>query len=134
MSTTDVIADMLTRIRNANMVGADYANVPSSRVKIAIAKVLKDEGFIRDYEVVKGDTSVQRLLRVDLKYTESKEPILSGLKRVSKPGLRIYAGKGEVPRIYGGLGIAILSTPQGIVTGKQAWRMGVGGEVLCYVW
>ncbi len=134
MSTTDVIADMLTRIRNANMVGADFARVPSSRVKIAIAKILKDEGFIKDYEILKGDTLSQRFIRIDLKYTSDKEPILKGLKRVSKPGLRVYAGKGDVPRIYGGLGIAILTTPQGIVTGKQAWRMGVGGEVLCYVW
>ena len=134
MSMTDPIADMLTRIRNANMVGADFARVPSSRVKIAIAKILKDEGFIKDYEILKGDTLSQRFIRIDLKYTSDKEPILKGLKRVSKPGLRVYAGKGDVPRIYGGLGIAILTTPQGIVTGKQAWRMGVGGEVLCYVW
>jgi len=116
------------------MVGADFARVPSSRVKIAIAKILKDEGFIKDYEILKGDTLSQRFIRIDLKYTSDKEPILKGLKRVSKPGLRVYAGKGDVPRIYGGLGIAILTTPQGIVTGKQAWRMGVGGEVLCYVW
>lgn len=134
MSTTDVIADMLTRIRNANMVGADYALVPSSRVKIAIAKVLKDEGFIKDYEVLKGDTAAQRFIRVNLKYTANRDPILKGLKRVSKPGLRVYSGKGDIPRVYGGLGIAILSTPQGIVTGKQAWKMGVGGEVLCHVW
>ncbi len=134
MSTTDVIADMLTRIRNINMVGGDHALVPSSRVKIAIAKVLKDEGFIRDYEILKGDTAVQRMIRVDLKYTGNKEPILKGLKRVSKPGLRVYSGKGEIPRVYGGMGIAIMSTPKGILTGKQAWKMGVGGEVLCYVW
>ena len=101
MSTTDVIADMLTRIRNANMVGGDHAMVPSSKVKIAIAKVLKDEGFIKDYEVLKGDTAVQRVIRIDLKYTEDREPILKGLKRVSKPGLRVYSGKGEIPRVYG---------------------------------
>lgn len=134
MSTTDVIADMLTRIRNANMVGADYALVPASRVKIAIAKVFKDEGFIKDYEVVKGDSVAHRMIRVDLKYTQEREPILKGLKRVSKPGLRVYAGKGDIPRVFGGMGIAIVSTPEGIMTGKQAWKKGVGGEVLCYLW
>lgn len=133
MSVTDVIADMLTRIRNANMTGSDFVLVPSSKTKISIAKVLKDEGFINDYEILKGDTP-QRVIKVHLKYTEGKEPILKGLKRVSKPGLRVYAGKGEIPRVYGGLGIAILSTTEGIMTGKQAWRKGIGGEVLCYVW
>ena len=133
MSTTDPIADMLTRIRNANMIGADYALVPSSKIKIAIAKLLKDEGFIRDYEVIKGDTP-QRVIKTYLKYTENKEPVLKGLKRVSKPGLRVYAGKGEIPRVFGGLGVAVISTPQGIMTGKQAWKKGIGGEVLCYAW
>lgn len=133
MSTTDVIADMLTRIRNANMVGADFALVPSSRVKIDIARVLKDEGFIKDYEILRSNTP-QRVIKVHLKYTAEKEPVLKGLKRVSKPGLRVYAGKGEIPRVYGGLGVAILSTTQGIMVGKEAWRKGIGGEVLCYVW
>jgi len=133
MSTTDAIADMLTRIRNANMVGSDFALVPASRVKIAIAKVLRDEGFIKDYEVLRGNTP-QRVIKVHLKYTEEKETVLNGLKRVSKPGLRVYAGKGEIPRVYGGLGIAVLSTTQGIMTDKQAWQKGIGGEILCYVW
>jgi small subunit ribosomal protein S8 len=133
MSRTDVIADMLTRIRNANMVGADFALVPSSRIKIDIARVLKDEGFIKDYEILRGNTP-QRVIKVHLKYTAEKEPVLKGLKRVSKPGLRVYAGKGEIPRVYGGLGVAILSTTQGIMVGKEAWRKGIGGEVLCYVW
>ena len=133
MSTTDVIADMLTRIRNANMVGADFILVPSSKIKIAIAKICKDEGFITDYEIVKGK-GTQRDIKLFLKYTETKEPIIKGLKRVSKPGLRVYVGNGEIPRVYGGLGIAIMSTTQGTMTGKQAWKKGIGGEVLCYIW
>ncbi len=133
MSTTDPIADMLTRIRNANMIGAGFVNVPSSKIKISIAKVLKDEGFIADYEVVKGDTP-QRVLKTTLKYTEDKEPVLKGLKRVSKPSLRVYVGKDEIPRIYGGMGVAVLSTPKGIMTGKQSWKNGIGGEVLFYAW
>ena len=133
MSVTDVIADMLTRIRNANMIGSDFVLVPSSNTKVSIAKVLKDEGFIKEYEVMKGDTP-QRVLKIHLRYTEKKEPIIKGLKRVSKPGLRVYVNKGEIPRVFGGLGIAILSTTQGVVTGKQAWQRGLGGEVMCYVW
>ncbi|MFO8009751.1 MAG: 30S ribosomal protein S8 [Dehalococcoidia bacterium] len=133
MSVTDPIADMLTRIRNANMVGADFVQIPSSKVKLSIVKILKDEGFIKDYEVVKGENP-QRIIKAHLKYTEHQEPVLKGLKRVSKPGLRVYVGKGEIPRIYGGMGIAVLSTPQGIMTGKQAWNQGIGGEILCYAW
>jgi len=133
MSVTDTIADMLTRIRNVNMNGSDFVQIPSSNSKIAIAKVLKDEGFIKDYEIIKGDTP-QRIIKIHLKYTEDKEPVLKGLKRVSKPGLRVYVGKGEIPRVYGGMGIAIISTTQGVMAGKQAWRKGMGGEVLCYVW
>ena len=133
MSTTDIIADMLTRIRNANMVGAGSVLIPSSKTKVSIAKVFKDEGFVEDYEVLKNDTA-QRVLKIRLKYTPTKEPVLKGLKRVSKPGLRVYAGKGEIPRVYGGMGIAVMSTTQGIMTGKEAWKKGVGGEVLCFVW
>ncbi|MBT9148609.1 MAG: 30S ribosomal protein S8 [Dehalococcoidia bacterium] len=133
MSTTDVIADMLTRVRNANMVGADFTLVPSSKIKIAIAEVIKDQGFIKNYEILMSNTP-QRVIKIHLKYTAEKKPILKGLKRVSKPGMRVYAGKGEIPRVYGGLGIAILSTPQGIMVGKEAWRKGIGGEILCYVW
>ena len=133
MSTTDVIADMLTRIRNANMVGAEFALVPASKVRLAIAKVIRDEGFIKDYEVLK-DSAPQRVIKIHLKYDETKEPILRGLKRVSKPGLRVYAGKNEIPRVYGGAGIAVMSTTDGIMTGKEAWKKGIGGEVLCYIW
>jgi small subunit ribosomal protein S8 len=133
MSITDPIADMLTRIRNAIMARHDSVLIPASKTKISIAHILKEEGFITDYEVVKGDTP-QRVIKIQLKYTGKKEPILTGLKRVSKPGLRVYVGKGEIPRIYEGLGITILSTPSGVMTGRQAWRKGVGGEILCYIW
>ena len=133
MSTTDPIADMLTRIRNANMIGASHTLVPSSKTKISIIKVLKDEGFIENYEVIKGETP-QRVIKTQLKYTNENEPVLKGLKRVSKPGLRVYVKNGEIPRVYGGLGVAVISTPQGIMTGKQAWKKGIGGEVLCYAW
>jgi small subunit ribosomal protein S8 len=133
MSITDPIADMLTRIRNAIMARHDSVLIPASKTKISIADILKQEGFITDYEVVKGNTP-QRVIKIQLKYTGKKEPVLTGLKRVSKPGLRVYVGKGEIPRIYEGLGITILSTPSGVMTGRQAWRKGVGGEVLCYIW
>ncbi len=133
MSITDPIADMLTRIRNAIMARHDSVLIPASKTKISIANILKEEGFITDYEVVKGNTP-QRVIKIQLKYTGKKEPILTGLKRVSKPGLRVYVSKGEIPRIYEGLGITILSTPLGVMTGKQAWRKGVGGEILCYIW
>jgi len=107
--------------------------VPASRIKISIAKVLKEEGFIRDYEVLKGNTP-QRIIKIHLMPTAKKQAVLNGLQRVSKPGLRVYCQKGETPRVYGGLGIAILTTPEGVLTGQQAWKRGVGGEVLCYIW
>ncbi|MDY6916792.1 MAG: 30S ribosomal protein S8 [Chloroflexota bacterium] len=129
---TDPIADMLTRIRNALLARHDFVLVPASRMKVSIAKILREEGFIRDYELLRGRP--QRMIKVYLKYADRKEPVLSGLKRVSKPGLRVYVGRSEIPRVYGGLGIAILSTPKGVMTGKQAWRQGTGGELLCYVW
>jgi small subunit ribosomal protein S8 len=129
---TDPIADMLTRIRNAVLARHDFVLAPASRMKLSIAKILKDEGFIRDYEVLKGKP--QRMIKIYLKYTEKKEPVLNGLKRVSKPGLRVYVQRTEIPRIYGGLGIAILSTSNGVMTGQQAWRQRVGGELLCYIW
>jgi small subunit ribosomal protein S8 len=132
MNMTDPIADMLTRIRNAVMARHDELKLPMSKMKVAIARVLKEEGFIRDYEeVVDGS---RRFLRIRLAYDGKKEPLLTGLQRVSKPGLRVYVQKREIPRVYGGLGIAILSTPQGIMTGQQAWRRHIGGEVVCYVW
>lgn len=129
---TDPIADMLTRIRNAIMVRHDSVLVPASKVKLSIAKILKEEGFITDYEVVKGKP--HREIKVQLRYMDGNKPAISGLKRMSKPGLRLYVQKKEIPRVYGGLGIAILSTSQGLRTGQQAWRQGSGGELLCYIW
>ena len=132
MNLTAPVADMLTRIRNALAAKHDYTNVPASKLKVSIAQVPKEEGFVRDYEVL--EEGQRRTLRVHMNYTGKKEPVLSGLQRVSKPGLRVYVQKRQIPRVYGGLGIAILSTPQGVMTGQQAWRRQVGGEILCYVW
>jgi small subunit ribosomal protein S8 len=132
VTVTDPIADMLTRVRNAVMVRHDSVMVPSSKMKLAIASILKEEGFISDYEVVRDKT--QRVIKIHLKYRERNEPVISGLERVSKPGLRVYVQKKEIPRVYGGLGVAIMSTPEGVMTGQQAWRRGVGGELLCYIW
>lgn len=132
MTVSDPIADMLTRIRNAVMVRHDSVLIPSSRTTLSIIKIFKEEGFITDYEVLKGKQ--HRIIKVLLKYDENKQPILSGLERVSKPGLRIYVQQKEIPRVYGGLGIAILSTPKGVMTGRQAWQQKIGGEVLCSVW
>jgi len=132
VTITDPIADMLTRVRNAIMVGHDSVMVPSSKMKLAISKILKEEGFINDYEVVRGKP--QRMIRIRLKYWDKSEPVLSGLERVSKPGLRVYVEKREIPRVYGGLGVAVLSTPRGVMTGQKAWKQGVGGELLCYLW
>ncbi len=129
---TDPIADMLTRIRNAIMVRHDSVQVPASKVKLAIAKILKEEGFISDYEVVKGKP--HRMIKVQLRYLDDSKPAISGMKRISKPGLRMYVHKREIPRVYGGLGIAIISTSQGLKTGQQAWHQKSGGELLCYVW
>ena len=132
MIITDQIGDMLTRIRNAAMVRHDVTEMPASKVKVAVLKILKEEGFISDYEVIKGKP--EKLIRVRLKYDNSNKSMISGIERVSKPGLRVYSQHSEIPRVYGGVGIAILSTPQGVVTGQQARKAGVGGEVLCYVW
>ncbi len=129
---TDPIADMLTRIRNAVLARHDFVLVPASRMKASVAKILRDEGFIRDYEVLRGKP--QRMLKIYLKYGEKRQPMVAGLKRVSKPGLRVYVGRSEIPRVYGGLGIAIVSTSKGVMTSQQAWRQGIGGELLCYVW
>ena len=131
MTVSDPIADMLTRVRNAVMVRHDSVLIPASRMKLSIARVLKEESFISDYEVVKGKP--HRVIKVQLKYDDKSEPILSGLERVSKPRLRVYVGKKEIPRVCGGLGIAIVSTSKGVMTGQQAWRQGIGGELLCYV-
>ncbi|TSA54975.1 MAG: 30S ribosomal protein S8 [Dehalococcoidia bacterium] len=128
---TDPIADLLTRVRNAAMARHDSVGIPASKMKILIAKILKDEGFIADYSIIKGDP--QRMIKITLKYID-KQPAFIGLERVSKPGLRIYTGKKEIPRVYGGLGIAVISTSKGLMTGQQAWKKNIGGEVLCYVW
>ncbi|MFC2020512.1 30S ribosomal protein S8 [Chloroflexota bacterium] len=131
MTISDPVADMLTRIRNAIMVRHDSVLIPASRMKLAIAKILKEEGFISDFEVVKGKP--HPAVKIHLKYDEKNQPILSGLERVSKPGLRVHVGQGEIPRVAGGMGIAVLSTSKGVMTGQQAWRQGVGGELLCYI-
>jgi len=132
MTLTDPIADMLTRIRNAIMARHDNVLVPASKIKLSIARILKEEGFITDYEVVRGKP--HRSIKIILRYLDDDKPVISGLKRVSKPGLRVYVQKSEIPRVYGGLGITIISTPKGVKTGQQAWRQGSGGELLCYVW
>lgn len=132
MSMSDPIADMLTRIRNANRVFKNSVDIPSSNLKMGIAKLLKDEGYIRDFKVVK--TQPQATLKVYLKYTPERQRCISGLKRISKPGLRIYVKTDQIPRVLGGLGTAILSTSRGILTDKQSRLGKVGGEVLCYVW
>ena len=132
MPVTDPIADMLTRIRNAQGMRHDSLVMPVSKIKVGIARILKDEGFIKDFDMLRAQP--RPMLRVHLAYREGREPAINGLKRVSKPGLRIYVGKGEIPRVYGGLGIAILSTSGGLKTGRDAWRQGTGGELLCYVW
>ena len=132
MTVTDPIADMLTRIRNAIMARHDDVLVPASKMKLSIARILKEEGFITDYEVVKGKP--HRVIKIHLRYLDDNQPAISGLKRVSKPGLRVYVQKKEIPRVYGGLGIAIISTSEGVRTGQQAWHQGSGGELLCYVW
>lgn len=132
MTVTDPIADMLTRIRNAISVRHDSVQIPASNVKTEIARLLKSEGFIENFNIIttKGP---QPMIRVWLDYSQ-QDSAIQGLKRVSKPGLRIYTSKNEMPRPYGGLGISIISTSQGIMTGKDAWRKGIGGEVLCYIW
>jgi small subunit ribosomal protein S8 len=131
MNMTDPIADMLTRIRNAIMARHARVMIPASTMKIAIAQILKEEGYIKDYDVVR-DTP-QGTIRITLRYVD-KRPVLSQLKRISKPGLRVYTRRDSIPRVRGGLGTAILSTPQGLMTGRKAYQMGLGGEVVCYVW
>ncbi len=132
MNVTDPIADMLTRIRNASMARHRELTLPSSRIKRDIARILVEEGFIESYAT--SQDGVQELLTIHLKYVEGKTPVVSGLKRISKPGLRVYARKTEIPRVLGGLGTAILSTSHGIMTGQSARKLNLGGEVLCYVW
>ncbi|MFW6238177.1 MAG: 30S ribosomal protein S8 [Halanaerobiales bacterium] len=132
MNITDPIADMLTRIRNANNIYDDTVDIPESNLKRNIAKTLKDEGFIRDYKVI--ERHAQNDIRIYLKYGDNDEKVISGLKRISKPGLRVYVDKDEIPQVLGGLGIAIISTSRGVMTDKKARKEEIGGEVLCYVW
>lgn len=132
MVVTDPIADLLTRIRNANMAKHQVVTVPASNVKKKIVEILLDEGYINGYEVEDDDR--QGVIKIELKYSADKERVITGLKRISKPGLRVYAQKSEIPRVLGGLGMAIISTSNGILTDKQARKLGVGGEVICYVW
>ena len=132
MVMTDPVADFLTRIRNANMVMHETVEVPASKTKLAIAEILKNEGYIKEYEQV--EDGKQGVIRVYLKYGANKTKVITGLRRISKPGLKVYCKKDEVPKVLGGLGIAIISTSKGIVTDKEARKLGLGGEVLCYVW
>ena len=132
MTVTDPIADMLTRIRNAIMARHDLVPVPASRMKLSIAKILKEEGFINDYEVLRGKPD--RVIKIYLRYFDGAQSAISGLERVSSPGLRTYVQRKEIPRVYGGMGVAIVSTSKGVKTGQQSRRLGIGGELLCYIW
>ena len=132
MTMTDPIADMLTRIRNANVVKHETVDVPASNMKKELSRIVLEEGFIRGYDVI--EDGKQGIIRIQLKYGQTGERVISGLKRISKPGMRVYADKHEVPRVLNGLGISIISTSKGILTDKQARKENVGGEVICYVW
>lgn len=132
MSMTDPIADMLTRIRNGIQSHHDRVELPSSKLKVEVARILKSEGFISNYKVV--DEAPQSLLRIYLKYSDNGEPVIHGIERISRPGRRVYRGKEEIPQVLGGLGLAIISTSRGVLSGAEAARTGVGGEVLCQVW
>lgn len=137
MSANDPIADMLTRIRNSLMAGHSTVSMPGSRLKIGIAEILRSEGYIEGFEVGKDEDQVQAVLRLSLKYIgerRERKPVITGLERISSPGRRVYARKTEIPRVLSGMGVAILSTPKGVMTGDRARRLGVGGEVLCYIW
>jgi small subunit ribosomal protein S8 len=131
---TDPVADMLTRIRNANKALHERTEMPSSRIKEQIARILKEEGYVRDYRVEEKEGLPYKVLVIELKYGRGRERVLTGLKRISKPGRRIYAGKDRLPRVLGGMGTAILSTSRGVVTSRTAEREGIGGEVICFVW
>jgi len=137
MSFSDPIADMLTRVRNAVIAGHSTVAMPSSNLKVAIAKILKEEGYISSLEVVDGDVPGHKVLRIRLKYVgerRERKPVITGLERISRPGRRVYTGKREIPWVLSGMGIAILSTPKGVMTGQRARQLGVGGEILCKVW
>ena len=132
MVMTDPIADLLTRIRNANLVHHDKVEIPASKIKRAIVQILKDEGFVKDFDVLADGK--QGILRVSLKYGPERDRVITGIKRISKPGLRVYTQKDQLPKVFGGLGIAIISTSQGLMTDRAARKAGLGGEVLAYVW
>ena len=132
MTMTDPIADMLTRIRNANPVGHKTVEIPASRIKKSIAGILLEEGYINGFEVIEDDK--QGVIKIEMKYGPAGEKVINGIKKISKPGLKVYAKACDVPRVLGGLGIAIISTSKGVVSDKEARKMGVGGEVICYVW
>lgn len=132
MTMTDPVADMLTRIRNANTVGHSTVDIPASKMKKSIAEILLKEGYIKGYNII--EDGKQGIIRVQMKYGADKEKVISGLKKISKPGLKVYAKSDEVPRVLGGLGVAIISTSNGILSDKEARKLGVGGEVICYVW
>ena len=134
---TDPIADMLTRVRNAVMVGHNVVAMPSSKIKVAIAKIMKEEGYIAGYEVVDGKIANSKVLRIRLKYVgerRERRPVITGLERISRPGRRVYTGKQDIPWVLSGMGVAIISTPKGVMTGQRARQLGVGGEILCKVW
>lgn len=134
MSMTDPIADMLTRLRNANQAYLESTSMPSSKIKVGIAEILKSEGYISNYELTEAEGQVGKVLKLTLKYGDSRQRSIAGLRRISKPGLRVYVKANELPRVLGGLGIAIISTSQGLLTDKEAKAKSVGGEVLAYVW
>ncbi|MEA4883214.1 MAG: 30S ribosomal protein S8 [Clostridia bacterium] len=132
MVLTDPIADMLTRIRNANIVNHEVVEVPASRIKEQLALIMKAEGYIRDFDIVHGD--VQNVIKISMRYGPNKQKVIRGLKRISKPGLRVYVSRDEVPKVLNGLGVAVISTSRGLMTDRQAREAGLGGEVICYMW
>jgi len=137
MAINDPIADMLTRVRNAVMAGHALVAMPSSKLKLEIAKIMKDEGYLEGFELVEGEQAIQKVLRLKIKYVgerRARRPVITGIERVSKPGRRIYTKKQEIPWVLSGIGVAILSTPKGVMTGARARQLGVGGEILCKVW
>ena len=134
MPVTDPISDMLTRVRNAIQVRHDSVLVPASKTKQSLARMLQREGFISSVEIEEAEDKKQPMMNLGLKYYEDETPVITGLKRVSKPGLRVYVGRREIPRYYGGLGVSFISTSAGVMTGREAWRRGIGGELLLYVW
>lgn len=134
MYMNDPIADMLTRIRNANMIFGESVDVPASKIKLAIARILKEEGYVKNFKLVTDQNLPYNVIRIFLSYGPEKERVIQGLRRISKPGRRIYVGKDKLPHVMGGLGMAVISTPQGLKTGAEARRLSLGGEVVCYVW